>query len=198
MRKSTIDALKSYGTILAGIGFYVLLFLLLINFSSMWNGVEAFFAKTPLAKCEAYLSSNTPDIYCKKDGSKGSRLVDKKTECISKKSYFKWNETTSGCERIKYASKNECIADGREGAKQTPDSMSDFYVRCLDDGTWKAYDPEYEDYKAEQAYDEFRHENITTCKDVTTYDDNWNNDMLCANPDGSQFYTDYDGARLYH
>lgn len=37
----------------------------------------------------------------------------------------------------------------------------------------------------------------TTCKDVTSYDYNWDNDMLCTRPDGSTFYTDYDGARKY-
>lgn len=34
----------------------------------------------------------------------------------------------------------------------------------------------------------------TTCQDVTSYDENWQNDMLCTRPDGSQFYTDYAGA----
>ena len=36
-----------------------------------------------------------------------------------------------------------------------------------------------------------------TCRDVTTYDYNWNNDMLCTRPDGSTFYTNYQGARDY-
>lgn len=35
----------------------------------------------------------------------------------------------------------------------------------------------------------------TTCKDVTSYDYNWDNDMLCTRPDGSTFYTSYQGAR---
>lgn len=34
----------------------------------------------------------------------------------------------------------------------------------------------------------------TTCQDVTSYDNDWSNDMLCTRPDGSQFYTDYEGA----
>ena len=29
----------------------------------------------------------------------------------------------------------------------------------------------------------------TYCIDVTSYDHNWDNDWLCTNPDGSQFYT---------
>jgi len=33
-----------------------------------------------------------------------------------------------------------------------------------------------------------------SCVDVTSYDYNWNNDMLCTRPDGSTFYTDYAGA----
>ena len=36
-----------------------------------------------------------------------------------------------------------------------------------------------------------------TCKDVTSYDHNWNNDMICYRPDGSIFYTNYEGARQY-
>lgn len=35
------------------------------------------------------------------------------------------------------------------------------------------------------------------CVDVTSYDYNWDNDMLCTRPDGTQFYTDYDGANTY-
>lgn len=36
----------------------------------------------------------------------------------------------------------------------------------------------------------------TTCVDVTSFDYNWDNDMLCTRPDGSQFYTSYGGAAL--
>lgn len=36
-----------------------------------------------------------------------------------------------------------------------------------------------------------------TCEDVTSYDYNWDNDVLCTNPDGSTFYTDYAGGRKY-
>lgn len=35
------------------------------------------------------------------------------------------------------------------------------------------------------------------CRDVTTYDYNWNNDMLCTNIDGSNFYTSYGGASAF-
>jgi hypothetical protein len=35
------------------------------------------------------------------------------------------------------------------------------------------------------------------CRDVTTYDYNWNNDMLCTNIDGSTFYTSYGGASAF-
>lgn len=33
-----------------------------------------------------------------------------------------------------------------------------------------------------------------TCADVTSFDDNWDNDMLCTRADGTKFYTDYAGA----
>lgn len=35
----------------------------------------------------------------------------------------------------------------------------------------------------------------SSCKDVTSYDHNWNNDMLCTRPDGGTFYTSYEGAK---
>jgi hypothetical protein len=35
------------------------------------------------------------------------------------------------------------------------------------------------------------------CRDVTTYDYNWNNDMICTNVDGSTFYTSYSGASSF-
>jgi hypothetical protein len=36
--------------------------------------------------------------------------------------------------------------------------------------------------------------NVTECVDVTSYDYDWSNDMRCTRPDGSVFYTDYEGA----
>lgn len=35
------------------------------------------------------------------------------------------------------------------------------------------------------------------CVDVTSYDYNWENDMLCTRPDGSKFYTNYEDAERY-
>jgi hypothetical protein len=35
------------------------------------------------------------------------------------------------------------------------------------------------------------------CEDVTSYDYDWQNDMLCHRPNGSSFYTDYEGADAY-
>jgi|tagenome__1003787_1003787.scaffolds.fasta_scaffold20672862_1 hypothetical protein len=35
------------------------------------------------------------------------------------------------------------------------------------------------------------------CKDVTSYDWNWDNDMKCRRSDGSIFYTDYAGAERF-
>ena len=40
-------------------------------------------------------------------------------------------------------------------------------------------------------------ESDTRCVDVTSYDDNWQNDMECTRPDGTVFYTDYAGAETY-
>ncbi|MBM9460467.1 hypothetical protein JK386_11185 [Nocardioides sp. zg-536] len=35
------------------------------------------------------------------------------------------------------------------------------------------------------------------CRDVTSYDYNWDNDVLCTRSDGSQFYTSYEGADAF-
>lgn len=35
------------------------------------------------------------------------------------------------------------------------------------------------------------------CRDVTSYDYNWQNDMLCTRADGTQFFTDYEGAASF-
>jgi hypothetical protein len=38
---------------------------------------------------------------------------------------------------------------------------------------------------------------VGACEDVTSYDDNWDNDMKCRRSDGSIFYTDYEGAERF-
>jgi hypothetical protein len=42
-----------------------------------------------------------------------------------------------------------------------------------------------------------RAEGGVTCRDVTSIDYNWNNDVLCTNLDGSTFYTNYAGGNKY-
>jgi hypothetical protein len=37
-------------------------------------------------------------------------------------------------------------------------------------------------------------ESDSTCTDVTSYDYDWDDDVLCTRPDGSQFYTNYAGG----
>lgn len=155
-----------------------------------WVEVRAFFANTPMAKCEVRIESADEDSYCKTDGTKGSILADNKQKCLLKSPNFDWKY--NDCVRIKYESVAQCEADGREGLKSTQDG-EDFYVRCKTDGTWESYDPEYKD----RQMDESIKESSITCHDATSYDYNWNNDMLCVNPDGSQFYTSYENAKQY-
>lgn len=40
-------------------------------------------------------------------------------------------------------------------------------------------------------------ESGVSCRDVTSIDYNWDNDVLCTRPDGSTFYTDYSGGHKY-
>lgn len=147
--------------------------------------LKAYFAPTPKAKCEVYVESNDKYTYCNEDGNKGSFLDD----CKAKTPYFEWKNNK--CERVKYESREACIADGKEGTNGDGEGES-WVTICQDDGTWKAKSTEileYEDYLSDPG-------NVS-CRDVTSYDYNWDNDMLCTNPDGSQFYTSYEGAALY-
>jgi hypothetical protein len=38
-------------------------------------------------------------------------------------------------------------------------------------------------------------ESDSKCTDVTSYDHDWYDDVLCTRPDGSQFYTNYAGGQ---
>lgn len=150
--------------------------------------IKLFLASDPKSKCEATLKVD--DDYCLEDGSRGNRTTDKKNACQNKAPYFQWNEAevANQCVRVKYASKSECVADGKQGSKHD-DEGSMWYTQCLDDGTWKSFDPDYQDYTTNPS--------SVTCKDVTSYDYNWDNDMLCTSPDGKQFHTSYEGAQNY-
>lgn len=112
------------------------------------TNIKAFFAPSPKAKCEVYLSSDDKDNYCKEDGTKGSKVEDEKRACITKSPYFSWDDKANVCVRIKYTSKDECEKDGRAGVKITPDNDT-YYVRCKDGGTWEAYNLEHEEYATE-------------------------------------------------
>lgn len=52
----------------------------------------------------------------------------------------------------------------------------------------------YQDHRTKSHTQSQQNSASTTCKDVTSYDYNWQNDVLCTRPDGSQFYTDYAGG----
>lgn len=172
-----------------------------------WGNIKSFFATTPQAKCEALIKSSDKNSYCTQAGERRSHKADKlaqeKSECLAKSPYFQWTGETAivegRCERAKYESRQACIDDGKQGVRSIRLPADEgggseiVGTRCLDDGTWEAYDPEYEDYKQQQAIEADR----TTCVDTTSHDYNWNNDMLCTRPDGSQFYTSYEGARGY-
>jgi hypothetical protein len=157
-----------------------------IIFSFWGKDIKAFFANSPKQKCEAYIEPNDKDAYCNDSGSKGSKIADKKSECEKKTPYFVWNSQNE-CEREKYESYKACVDDGRQGSFAIEGEP--YHIRCLEDGTWESFDPDYEDWRAEQSKG--------YCTDVTSYDYNWDNDMLCTKPDGSKFYTSYEGARTF-
>lgn len=106
-------------------------------------------------------------------------------DCQQKAPYFQWEG--SGCKRVSYESKAACIADGRESSRPI-DAPREYYVTCQDDGTWKSGIADTNPAKELSA----------TCKDVTSYDYNWDNDMLCTRTDGSRFYTSYEDAKNFN
>lgn len=81
---------------------------------------------------------------------------------------------------------------GSDQATPSNDSAADAYEAQL----------EAESMREDTLIEQERSETVvpprkTYCEDVTSYDNNWFNDMLCTRPDGSQFYTDYEGASPY-
>lgn len=180
-----------------------IVYLTVFNLGNIQNNVQAFFATTPQAKCEAFIEDDDSDTYCNKDGSERSHEQDKKKDCQTKAPYFQWRDgiykKDGTCFRVRYQSKQACIDDGRQGSETVkPEQYDDIYIRvttCKDDGTWtsRTFDPAYDEYKQRLEAQKYS----TTCKDVTSYDYNWNNDMLCTRPDGTQFYTSYNDAQSY-
>lgn len=118
-------------------------------------------------------------------------------ECLAKAPYFayKVEGEYASCERILYASKDECIADGREKTVTNPDSGEPYRIYCKDDGSWGSK------WTGRGQYDDgdilAKPEGKYTCTDVTSYNYNWQDDMYCTAPDGTHFYTSYEGASYY-
>jgi hypothetical protein len=56
---------------------------------------------------------------------------------------------------------------------------------------------EMEDRMDELSREVWAENGLGYCEDVTSFDWNWDNDMLCTRPDGSTFLTDYARARRY-
>lgn len=160
--------------------FFVIAPLVLIN----WTTIKAFIAPSPYNKCMIQAHSKGEDAYCSDNGELRSHKIDKRNECQSKAPYYMWkvNGVLEECVRVKYESQSACVNDGVEGPIYDEGAPTGFRTRCLTDGTWKTYDSEPPTQ-------------ITDCKDVTSYDYNWDNDMLCTRPDGSKYYTSYEGSQ---
>lgn len=146
-----------------------------------WSSLKSFVASTPKAKCEARLDVLDEDVYCKEDGSRASRLTDQGKVCTD------WRNNNEGgkCEEYRYASKDLCLAD-KSNIDRPLDAPDGLIVQCLDDGNWRF-----------SVVDMSPDVSKTTCIDLTTYDYDWENDYLCRNPDGSEFYTSQEGAQNY-
>lgn len=145
---------------------------------------------TPYQRCQQEHGSKAATV-CKEDGTTYSEFEieaqKKEAACKAKGDQYEW--WGIACGRVKYNSKQECIDAGEQGGKSHDDGTV-VVTTCNNYGTMsnKVYSDPYDAWAAE---------NKTNCKDVTSYDYNWNNDMLCTRPDGTQFYTSYNDAQSY-
>ena len=126
-----------------------------------------------------------------------NNIKARRDECLAKAPYFayKVNGEYFSCERVLYTSKDECIADGREKTVTDPDSGEPYHIYCKDDGSWGSK------WVGRGQYDDgdilAKPEGRYTCTDVTSYNYDWQDDMHCTAPDGTEFYTSYEGASYY-
>lgn len=169
---------------------YALFFFVMgLVFSSGFR--NSLFASNPKEECEAYIDSGDSDTYCNEKGEKGSRSADAFVSCELKAPDYVWSERTDKCIQVKYESKEACIIAGKEETPIITEDGEAIYSKCQEDGTTKGISPDsYE-------YDDYPGSSGVSCQNVTSYDYNWDNDMLCTREDGSQFYTDYEGADYY-
>ncbi len=119
-------------------------------------------------------------------------------ECLARAPYFayKVEGEYASCERVLYASKEECIADGREKTITSPESGEPYHIYCNDDGTWSSQwtgRGKYDDADILARPEGSRY----YCENVTSYNYDWQDDMYCTAPDGTHFYTSYEGANYY-
>lgn len=121
--------------------------------TGIWAVVFFFIIVLPLI-----VLSNSNERREQRQAENAAKVAQEKQACEDKAPYFQWTErpVNSVCERVKYESKQACIDDGKDGVHTVnlpadEGGGSDVYgVRCLDDGTWETYDPEYQEYKERQ------------------------------------------------
>ena len=93
-----------------------------------------------------------------------------------------------------YATSIYCKEDGTQGNKKQDE--------CLAKGPNYEYDDTLFVCRTKENTNKHSTNNQTTtqgrytCIDVTSYDNNYDNDMLCTSPSGKQIYTNYNHAKI--
>lgn len=153
---------------------------------------------------------------------KEEHLNSEKAECGHTALNYELN-SKGECVKINYANKQSCLNYTAGKIYTKPSDISDdfsvyssdytmptysdstpyYYVSCYSDGGWGATKITQNttlEYVAKYAWEQPSTSNSTkvtyTCIDVTSYDNNYDNDMFCTSSTGSQFYTNYQHADL--
>ncbi|MBR2841228.1 hypothetical protein IKE80_00355 [Candidatus Saccharibacteria bacterium] len=156
------------------------------------------------------------------ENDKNKHIQAERAECMSTDLNYQFNESKGKCERINYASEQACVSSTAGKIYTKPSDISDeytlyssnytiptyssstayYYIDCHHDGDWsttKITEKTTPDYVSHYAWRQQERDNTSpasryTCVDVTSYDYDWDNDMYCASPNGTHFYTNYEGA----
>ena len=93
-----------------------------------------------------------------------------------------------------YAKSLYCKEDGTTGNRKQDECLAKGSNYEYDNEKFVCYDKNAT--KQQNTTSDSTSKGKYTCIDVTSYDNNYDNDMLCTSPSGKQFYTDYNHAEL--
>lgn len=155
-----------------------------IKQSLAWIGVILFATFAIVGACTTTGKPNITDEPGQTQEQTTETKVEKKTEAIphdtktvedSSLEYGKTKVRTTGVDGVKTYTYNVTYENGKETKRELV--STEITKEAVDEVIAKGTKIKW------------------TCVDVTSYDYNWNNDMLCTSSTGERRYTSYEGAR---